>query len=1062
MLGPLELWSAGRRRPLGTAKQRCVLAVLICAEREPVSVDVLQRRLWDGDPPQSAAESLQSYISRLRSRLRSAVGDRVAIEFSARTYRLDVDPEAVDLFRFRRLHRQGMAVAESGSPERAVDLLAEAEKLWRGEPLGEFRGHWAATLRERLREERRRAREARVGLELRLGRHADLVGELREMVAQHPVAEPAATHLMLALYRCGRHAESLLVYRRTRERLRDELGLSPSQELEDLHSRILQRDASLLAPELSRPAGNGPPAPDTMVRDIADFTGRDDELRKLLDGVRRRETALPLFVVHGMPGVGKTTLAVHAAHLLRERFPDGFLYVDLRAHSPHGQPPRSAFDALAALLQAMGDAGKLPPTPDERAARWRELLAHRRVLLVLDDARDAAQVRPLLPGVPSCCVIVTSRHRLANLEGAQSIALGVPSAAEAAALFIRIVGESRASDTAAVLDVVNLCGHHPLAIQLTASRFRHRDAWEVRDVADRLAQVGEPLEEIDAQPGIAAAFDLSYEELDENRKILFRLLALHPGPDLTLHAVAALAGADLTSVRRGMDELLETHLIEEPVRDRYALHSLVRAFAARVERRDDSDATRREAVERLLGYYLSMADAAVRLAHPQRTPPSAPRIKDLVFGPRPGNQDDAEAWLDMERANLLAVARLAAAGSTIHARYFPLVLAEAFRTWGVWETAAELHETALTIWRETGERPVLARILVERTEVLWRLGLRDDALRCVTEAMTLYEEEGDRWGQGEARAQRALVDVVSGYFSSALGHFDQALELHRQVGNHRGEAEVLNQQAVALAYMGRRQEALRQFLTALALLRTIGDRRGELKALNNVGEIQSLLGRHEESRAYYMQALVLVRRIGGRQELAILYNNLGNLCRAQRDTDSALEYFRKALSIYRAIRDLRCEADALINIGLTYNAAERYSEAAIHFTLAESVAQRIGDQYQRQRAVAGAAAAQRGSGRHRAARGAYEEALRIARAINALPEEAQAAEGLGMTLFAVEGQESDGARHYLRVALEIYERLGVAPAEADAALRNLAAHRVGFPELGGAPSVSVGREPGTY
>jgi tetratricopeptide (TPR) repeat protein/DNA-binding SARP family transcriptional activator len=1020
-----------------------VLASLLCASGEPLSVQELKRRVWDGEPPRSASESLQTHVSRLRTRLRKAVGDRVRIDFSARTYRLDTDPEAIDLLRFRRLRRQGKALADSGTPERAVDLLAEAEALWRGEPLGEFAGHWATALQDRLREERRGLQEARVDLELGLGRHADLVGELREMAAQRPVAEPVAARLMTALYRCGRHDESLLVYRRLRHRLRDELGLSPSQELEDLHTRILQRDPALLTPELARPASHAPTAPDTMLRDIADFTGRDDELRTLLSGTRERDTALPVFVVHGMPGVGKTTLAVHAAHLMRERFPDGFLYVDLRAHSRHRQPPRAASEMLATLLQAMGDAEKLPSTLDERAARWREFLAHRRVLLVLDDARDPAQVRPLLPGVPSCCVIVTSRYRLAGLEGARTIALGVPAAAEAAALFTRIAGATRASDTAAVLDVVNLCDHHPLAIQLTANRFRHRDAWEVRDVADRLAQASEPLDEIDAPPGITAAFDLSYEELDESRRSLFRRLALHPGPDLTLHAVTALAGTDTASVRRGLDELLDNHLIEEPVRDRYGLHGLVRAFAARMGRADDSATARHSAVERLLDYYLSVADAADRLAHPRRrrSPALTGQVPDFV--PHLPDQDAAEAWLDVERANLLSVARMAVSESARHARQFPLVLAHAFRTWGVWETAAELHETALAIWREDGDRPALARILVERTEVLWRLGLRDEALRCVDEAMTLYQEAGDVWGRGEALAQRALVGLVSGDFSSALGQFEEALELHRRVGNRRGEAEALNQQAVALSYAGRRQEALEQFRTALGLLRALGDRRGEMKALNNIGETQSLLGRYEDGRAYYEKALVLVRRIGGRQELAILYNNLGNLCRAQHDTESALEYFRKALGIYRAIRDLRCESDALINIGLTYNAAQRHNEAAIHFTMAESVAKRIGDQYQRQRAVAGTAAAQRGCGRDEAARAAYEEALLIARAINAPYEEAQAAEGLGTTLLASEGQSpaaqgrgADDARHHLRCALEIYERLGAAP-EAEAVRRTL-------------------------
>jgi DNA-binding SARP family transcriptional activator/Tfp pilus assembly protein PilF len=1013
-----------------------VLAVLLCSVGEPVSVDVLKHHVWDGEPPKSAAGTLQSMVSRLRKRLRSAVGDQARVDHTARTYRMDVDPEAVDVGRFHRLCRQGRAVAESGSPERAIELYAEAESLWRGDPLSEFDGHWATSLRDRLTEDRLRVHEARVDLALGLGRHADLVGELREMAERQPVAEPAAARLMTALYRCGRQAESLGVYHRTRQRLRDELGLSPSQELEQLHQRVLERDASLLAPELSRSARSGLVAPDTMLRDIPDFTGRGVELRALLSDTPLDVTALPLFVVHGMPGVGKTALAVHAAHLLRDRFPDGLLYVDLRAHSPLGRVPRDPSDALETLLRAIGESEeRIPLTLDERAARWRKLLAHRRVLMVLDDARDAAQVRQLLPGSPNCRVIVTSRHRLAGLEGARPISLDVPAEAEAAALFRRIAGVKRSSDDAAVLDVVNLCGHHPLAIQLTASRFRGRDAWEVRDLADRLAQASEPLDEIDTPPGIAAAFDLSYAELDDGRQRLFRALALHPGPDLTLHAATALTGGDLATVRRGLDELLENHLIDEPLRERYVLHSLVRAFAARIGRREDAAAARRQALERLLDYYLATANVADRLAHPWRRRPPASPAGPLELGIPLVDQEAAVAWLDVERANLLAIARLAADESPHHARYFPLVLAQAFRTWGVWETAAELHEIAMAICRREDDRTSLARLLVERTDVLWRLGLREEALRCVEEATALCEETDDRWGQAEARAQWATVQIVSGNFSSALHHFDEALELHRQVGNRHGEAEALNRRAVALSYMGERQEALTHSRTALGLMRAVGDRRGELKALNNIGETLSLLGQREEARAHYEKALVLVRQIGGRQEMAILYNNLGNLCRATDDADAALEYFRKALRSYRAIRDLRCEADSLINIGLTFHAAGRHSEAAIHFTLAESIAQRIGDMYQRQRSLAGMAAAHHASGRNQAAEAAWKEALRLAQKIGAPYEEAQAAAGLGLTLLATQG--ADAARRYWRQALSLYERLDVVPPEAEALRQRL-------------------------
>ncbi|WP_407565834.1 BTAD domain-containing putative transcriptional regulator [Streptomyces sp. 184] len=1038
LLGPLELWSEDRRLPVGTPQERTVLASLLWVVGGPVSVEVLMSRLWGTERPPSAPEVLQANVSRLRNRLRAAADDRLRITFAGRAYRLEVDPETIDLHRFRRLYRQGKAVAGSGSPEQAVTLLTEAESLWRGEPLGGLRGHWVTSLRHRVGEERRRVQEVRVDLELGLGRHADLVGELCELAERHPTNEPIAAQLMVALYRSGRHGESLDVFQRIRRDLRDTLGLSPGNELSDLQQRILSRDPALLEPEFSRSGSPKPDVSDTMPRDTPDFVGRDQELRLIVDDVRRRSTALPLFVVHGMPGVGKTTLVVHAAHLLREQFPNGMQYVDLRAHSRDGHLPRDPSEVLATLLQAVGAGKGLPSTLDERASRWRERLAHRRMLLVLDDARDAAQIRPLLPGTPNCSVIVTSRHRMAELEGARSIALDVPPAGEAVALFTRIVGATRSRDTAGVLEVTRLYGHHPLAVQLTANRFRHREVWSVRDLADSLTRAGEPSGEFDASAGIAAVFALSYAELSDGCQRLFRRLSLHPGPDLTLDAAVALSGKETAAVRGELDELLEYHLVEELVRDRYVVHSLVRAFAGRMGRLQDSAEVRRRALSGLFDYYLAAAEAAVQLTHPQRRKiPMSVRPAEPALPFSDGAA--AQAWLDVERANLVAVIRYAATESPQHARILPLLLSPAFRTWGVWQTAADLYATALSLSRGASDLPSVARTLVERSEVLWRLGLRDEALPCADEAMACYGELNDDWGLAEAQAQRALVDLVSGEFSQAIRKLELALALHRQVGNIRGEAETLTQQAVALSYTGQRREALMQTRTALHLFQEIGDRLGELKALNNIGETERLEGNQEEARTYYERALVLQRQVGGRQELAILYNNLGNLCRTARDTAAALDYYREALKNYRAISDLRCEADSLINIGLTFAETMRHTEADIHFTMAERIAKQIGDSYQWQRALAGKAAALHGSGRRTAARSAYEKALQKARAIGASHEEALAAEGLGALM--LELQDDTAARQTWLHALALYERLGLA-AESHALRQRLAVYLV--------------------
>ncbi|GGO95103.1 SARP family transcriptional regulator [Wenjunlia tyrosinilytica] len=994
-----------------------------------MAVDTLIERVWDDRPPPSAVESLRGYVSRLRTRLRSSVGeDRARVDHAARAYRLHVDPDHVDLQRFRRLSVRARTLSRSAENERAVELMHEAEALWRDEPLAEFPGQWATSLRGRLNEELRSLRENRIRLELGLGRHADLIGELQELAARRPVAQSVVADLMLALHRCGRDADALAEYQRARRRLSDELGLDPSRELLTLHQRILRRDPALRVPEppIADRAGQRSPPPDTMLRDIRGFTGRRVELRVLMAENETDGTALPVTVVHGMAGVGKTTLAVHAAHLLSQRYPDGRFYVHLHGHSQ--QPPCEPGEALATLLTATGvRAEDLPRTVDERAASWRKRMAHLRVLLVLDDAKDAAQIRPLLPGAPTCSVFVTSRHRLGDLEGARSISLDVPGAAEAAALFANIAGAARVSDRAAVREVVDLCGRHPLAIQLMANSFRHRESWEVSDLVDQLAQATDPLGEMDAPPSILATFDLSYTELGEPERRLFRFLALHPGPDFTLHAAAALVDADIVRVRRGLDELLDCHLLDEHVRHRYRFHDLVREFAVRVGRREDTQASRNEAVRRVLDYYLVVSDRADRLAHPQRrrldvVPRRPPRFAPSLQG------DEGGAWLDMERPNLIAAARTAAAGSPEHACLFPHVLGQSFITWGAWDAAAELHGVALAIRLEGCDSRATAQTLVEHAAALFNQGSHEEALSHAARARDLWREEGDGWGQGEALLVEGRAHLFSGRRTAALRCFALALALHQEVGNRHGEAETLNMQGVALGQAGEYDRAAQRFQAMLAIQRETADRHGQVKALNNIGEIHRLQRRYEEARVWFERSLALVRSIGGRRELANLYSNLGNVCRAAHETDRALSYLHKALDIYRASRDPRCEADCLIDMGRAFGDAGHSREALTYFVEAEGVAGRIGDRYGLHMAQLGTAAVQGATGAHDAAREKYQQALLVAREIDVPLGEAQALDGIARTALATSDPEA--ARGWWERALAIYERLGVTEAEA--------------------------------
>ncbi|MFK0291084.1 BTAD domain-containing putative transcriptional regulator [Streptomyces sp. NPDC090442] len=1064
-LGPLELWHEGRQHGLGSPKERCVLASLLYAQGDPVTVDTLMARVWeDDDLPETPLESLYSHLSRLRGRLRQAVGDRVSVErCPTRRYRLRViDRNDVDLCRLRRLRREARAAADRGDREFAAGQLLAAEALWRGEPFVEFSGAWAAAARTRLTEDHRHIREERIRLELELGRHAELIGELQEMVTQNPLAQRTVAALMLALYRCGRDGEALAHFRKAQRRLRDELGIDAGAELQDLQRRILAQDATLVCDRgpatMARPSateeprssaaphgasgGSAEPAADgvvqdgrattgdTLPRDTKDFTGRRYELRYLLNSpsavAHGAGTALPLTVVHGMPGVGKSALIVHAAHRLRPQYPEGRFYLDLRAYSD--QPPYEPAEALASLLRSADLSGSLPDSLDERVVRWREWTAHRRVLVVLDNAKDAEQVRPLLPGAATCCAIVASRNRLAELDGAASVHLDVLPVSEASSLFSRIVGAYRTSDRAALRRVVELCNCHPLTVQLLAGRFRHRDTWDLEYVADRLAGAADRLDEFDER--VEAAFLLSYGDLDAPAQHLFRHLAQHPGPDITLEAATALCGTAIAAVRRAADQLLDRHLLDEPVRERYQLHDLARAFARRVHSREDSAPARRDALRRLVAYYLTAADHADRLAHPRRrrrpidAKLASPCVSAVptVQGPRTSDSADAAAvWLTVECANLLAVARTAAAEFPEFAAHFSHVLAYSLKLWGTHDITTEVADAALTALRRGDDRQALAQTLVERASVLAQQK-HAEALRCASEALLLYDELQDSHGRADALFEIGRAHLAAGRGEKCLAEVERALQLYREVGDLHGVAESLNVQGAWLIFSAEYPEAMRRFEKMLEIHRGLQDAHGQAKALNNIGEIHFTEGLYEEARGYYEQSLALVRRFGGLQEFAILDTNLGTVYRVTGQLELARECFLRALASNRARGDAVGEVNALTSLGATCAESGRTDEALQHFHAAEEVSRHIDSPYERHRALIGIADTLRSAGQLAAALEMYQDGLGIAQKHKFPLGAAHALAGIARTLLRT--HETEAARRYAERALVLYHQLG--------------------------------------
>ncbi|MFC8567187.1 tetratricopeptide repeat protein [Streptomyces sp. NPDC057245] len=1086
VLGPLELWHDQRQHELGSLKERCVLAVLLHARGEPVTVDTLVDRVWDGEPPPTAVDTLHSYLSRLRRRLRHAVGDDLAEvkRHSSRQYRLRADPGDIDLLRFHRLRSQAMAEA-SRNRELAVGLLRAAEAQWHGEPLAEFADNsWAQSARVRLAEDRRRVREERIRLEMELGRHADLVGELQELASQNPFAQRVIGSLMLALYRSGRHDEALAVFRDTRTRLHRSQGIEPTAELQQLHLRMLEQDHDLLRTDESgltaaeHPApfapsnapANAPAAlpvsvapaesPNCLPRDIPDFVGRSGELRILLDGTaagpgsqagQDASTALPVTVIHGMPGIGKTALAVHAAHQLAPVYPDAQFYVDLRGYS--GQQPLDPADALAVLLHTAGCDGTLPAAPEGRAARWREWTARRRALVVLDNARDAAQVAPLLPGSPACRVLVTTRNRLAGLDGAAPLFLDTLSEQEAESLFTRVAGASRVSaEPENLRRVAAACAHHPLALQVLASRFRHRNAWDLRHLLARLTQASRPLQEFDSL--ISSVFRFSYAELGAPAQTLFRLLALHPGPDLTLPAAAALAGPahaeDPALLEQCVEELLDASLLEEPVLGRYRLHDLTRSYATQVGLDTDAERVRRAATGRLAAHYLATTDRADRLTRPHRPRVPVPLPRGTAHALR--DADEASVWLTVERANLTAVARMAAADHPEYAALFPVVLARTLKLWGAWGDASDLFDAALPVLRASGDRALLARALTDRADLLAQ---RDhgEALACASEALAIHGELHDARGRADALLQSGRARLAAGHGDTALPLLEEARTLYRTAGDPAGEADCLNVQGAALSYLGRYDQALDKVERMGTIYEGLHDLHGLARAQNNRGELHFLQGRYADARACYEQSLALMRRYGGRTDVATVSTNLGAVHQVLGRTDEALTHFRRTLAAHRASGDSLGEADALILAGRAYAESGRRGEALLHFTMAERIAADIDNPYEMIRASLGAADVQRESGRLDLASQGYERALDVAERIHYVLGSAQALAGLARSA-ALSRRSADLADAYGERAAARYRALG-AETEAAELLRFLAGHRPAGPRR---PGSGAGRD----
>jgi len=690
LLGPLVVHSGETAVPIPPGNQRVLLAALLLNANQAVSADALTEIIWPVGPPPSARATLQNYVKRLRHALDDA--GHLRIRTQPRGYLIQVEPGELDLTRFENLRDEARAAARAGSWHRAAHQFRAALRLWRGEPLMDVRSDpLAACEAPRLQEMRLQALEERIEADLHLGRDGDVIAELHKVIAAHPLRERFHGLLLLALYRCGRQGDALAAYQRARRLLNDELGIEPGLALRRLQRQILTADPALGPQQDGQPAigGPAPPVPRQLPGPTPHFACRAKELSELSElpdhcGPARK--AAVIAAIWGTPGVGKSALAIHWAHQVSERFPDGQLYVNLRGFGPHRLcvPPTKAIGWLLDGLQVPSQ--RIPAGLDAQAALYRSLLADRRMLILLDNARDAEQVRPLLPGSAGCLVVVTSRSELTGLvttEGARPLVVDLLSAADAHQLLaVRLGADRLEREPTAVAELIELCARLPLALSVVAARSSARPWLPLASLAAELRGARNPLDALetgDPASNVRAVFSWSNQQLSPPAARLFRLLGVHCGPDITSHASASLAGLSRRQVRRLLGELTRSCLLAEHSPGRFACHDLLRAFAAEQARIRDSAADRHLAISRSLDHYLHTARAAALLLYPAREPITLkPPIKGTSPEPLADNEQ-ALAWCQAERQVLLAaIDQAAALGFDTHAWQLPVTLSAFF------------------------------------------------------------------------------------------------------------------------------------------------------------------------------------------------------------------------------------------------------------------------------------------------------------------------------------------------------------------------------------------------